>query len=207
MLEAVTEEKDIGVMIHTSLKPSVQCAKAAAKANSILGQMSRALHYRDKYTWVRLYKQYVRPHLEYAVQSWSPWTETDKDLLESVQQRAVRMVSGLRSEDYQGRLEEVGLTTLEARRERGDMIEVWKILHQKENVQRSKWFTMADQQHSRATRLASDPLNLAKPRARLDIRKNFFSVRVVNKWNSLPTLVKNAPSVNSFKNRYDSLFS
>jgi len=40
-------------------------------------------------------------------------------------------------------------------------------------------------------------------RSRLDIRKNFFSQRVVNVWNSLPQVVVDADSVNSFKNRLD----
>ena len=101
-----------------SLKPSAQCAKAASKANQVLGQMARSLTYRDKYTWVKLYKQYVRYHLEYAVQSWSPWTEADIDLLESVQKRAIRMVSGLNSNVYEEQLKEVNLTTLYNRRQR-----------------------------------------------------------------------------------------
>jgi hypothetical protein len=81
VLEAVVEEKDVGVMIHNTMKPSAQCAKAAKKANQVLGQMARAFHYRDKITWVNLYKTYVRCHLEYAVQAWCPWTQGDKDLL------------------------------------------------------------------------------------------------------------------------------
>jgi len=68
VLQSVDEEKDLGVIISTDLKPSKQCAKAAKKANSVLGQMSRAVTYRDRITWVGLYKQYVRPHLEYCVQ-------------------------------------------------------------------------------------------------------------------------------------------
>ena len=47
-LKSVTEEKDIGVITHASLKPSVQCSNAAKKANFVLGQISRTFHYRDK---------------------------------------------------------------------------------------------------------------------------------------------------------------
>lgn len=205
VLETTVEEKDVGVMIHSSLKPSAQCAKAAKKANQVLGQMSRAFTYRDKYTWVRLYKQYCRPHLEFSVQAWSPWTVADKVLLESVQKRAIKMVSGLEGKTYEDRLKEVGLTTLEDRRQRGDMIEVWKILHGKDDVDSGTWFSLAGEHAQRETRQSSDPLNLVKPRARLDIRQNFFSIRVVDKWNSLPSQIKSAKSINAFKNAYDSL--
>ena len=60
VLEEVSDEKDIGVIVSDTLKPSNQCARAAKRANSILGQMRRAFHYRDKVVWVRLYKTYVK---------------------------------------------------------------------------------------------------------------------------------------------------
>ena len=44
---------------------------------------------------------------------------------------------------------------------------------------------------------------MIKAKSRLDIHKNFFSQRVVNAWNKLPTDVVEATSVNMFKNRYD----
>lgn len=66
-LEAVDCEKDIGVMIHHSFKPSTQFAKAATKGNQVLGQMTRAFHFRDSVNWIKLYIKYVRPHLEYCV--------------------------------------------------------------------------------------------------------------------------------------------
>ena len=129
VLEKTKEEKDVGVIVADTLKPSAQCVKASKKANQVLGQMARGLHFRDKFTWIRLYQQYCRPHLDYCAQAWSPWTKTDINLLESVQERAVKMVSGLRGKTYTDRLKEVGLTSLEERRKRGDMIQVWKTRH------------------------------------------------------------------------------
>ena len=93
VLEEVESEKDVGVMIHQSLKPSLQCTRAAERANQVLGQLSRAVSYRDKQTFLKLYKVFVRPHLEYAVASWSPWLQSDKEMLEKVQRRALNMVS------------------------------------------------------------------------------------------------------------------
>ena len=206
VLENSHEEKDLGVLIHDSLKPSSQCAKAVKKANQVLGQMARAFTYRDKFTWVRLYKQYVRPHLEYAVQSWCPWTEADIDALESVQKRAIRMVSGLKERSYEGRLAEVGLTTLTARRKRGDVIEVWKFLHGETYVDYSTLFTLASDGAVHNTRQAStDSMNLKRKPWNLELRRHFFSVRVVSDWNSLPAAVQNSPSLDAFKRKYDSL--
>jgi hypothetical protein len=41
--------------------------------------------YRDRHVFVRLYVQYVRPHLEFSVPAWSPWQKADKECLEKVQ--------------------------------------------------------------------------------------------------------------------------
>jgi hypothetical protein len=73
-LDTTKEERDIGVTVSSNLKPGAQCSKAAGSAATVLGQISRAFHYRDRYTFVSLYKQHVRPHLEFGVQAWNPWT-------------------------------------------------------------------------------------------------------------------------------------
>ena len=134
VLEAVESEKDVGVIVHESLKPSLQCARAAGRANAILGQLSRAVGYRDKDTFLKLYRVYVRPHLEYAVTNWSPWSVGDKEVLERVQKRALRMVSNLRGRQYEERLVEAGMTSLEDRRERGDMLATYKSLSGRDRV-------------------------------------------------------------------------
>ena len=47
-LEKISEEKDIGVIIHESLKPAKHVEAAAKKAISVLHQLFRAFHFRDK---------------------------------------------------------------------------------------------------------------------------------------------------------------
>jgi len=59
----------------------------------------RNFHYRDRFTFLRLYKQYVRPHLEFSAPAWSPWLQGDKDTLEKVQEKAVKMVAASRGPD------------------------------------------------------------------------------------------------------------
>ena len=83
-LTETVEERDLVVVMTSHLKPSKQCAKAARTAQVVLGQISRAFYYKDRKVFMQLYKQYVRPHLEFAVQAWSPRTGADRDLLEKV---------------------------------------------------------------------------------------------------------------------------
>jgi hypothetical protein len=64
--EKSEEERDIGVMITSNLRPSAQCAKAARTAQGVLGQITGAFHYRDRHVFMRLYKQYVRLLLEFS---------------------------------------------------------------------------------------------------------------------------------------------
>jgi hypothetical protein len=92
-LTETEEERDIGVMVSRQLKPSAQCKHAARTAQTVLGQLTRAFHYRDRHVFLRLYIQYGRPHLEFCVPAWSPWLDGDKDCLERVQKRAVGMTS------------------------------------------------------------------------------------------------------------------
>ena len=104
----VEEERDIGVLIHRSLKPSKQCKKAAATAGAVLKTITRNFHYRDRNVFLRLYKQYVRPHLEFASQAWSPWLSSDINIIEKVQEKALGMVSGLKNKEYSEQCREVG---------------------------------------------------------------------------------------------------
>ena len=73
-----------------------------------------------------LYKALVRPHIEYCVQAWRPYYQKDVDNLEKIQIRAIRMMDELRGMEYEERLRQTILVTLEARRTRADIIEVFK---------------------------------------------------------------------------------
>ena len=202
-LKTTEEEKDVGVRMQKSLKPSAQCAAAARTAQTVLSQIGRSFHYRDRHVFVRLYKNYVRPHLEFSTPAWSPWTEEDKSIIEDVQRRAVRMISGLGANSYEEKLQEIGLTTLEERRHQADMLQVYKILHghDKANI-----FEMAaTAAGDRLMRAAADPWNVKVPFARLEIRKNFFAVRAAKHWNKIPAEIKAATSKESFKQQYKQL--
>ena len=96
---------------------------------------------------------------------------------------------------YLERLKKLGLTSLKDRRVRGDMIEVYKLISGKEQIESGQFFTLADNRYG----LRGHELKIAKERARLDTRKFFFSQRVVNGWNRLPAHVVKVDTVNGFK--------
>ena len=100
---------------------------------------------------------------------------------------------------YENRLRKLGLTTLKVRRERGDMIETYKIMTGKENIDRNQFFHLADSKYN----LRGHDMRIDKARFRLDIRKFSFNQRVINEWNRLPRNVVQAKSVNgkSFQRR------
>jgi len=125
-------------------------------------------------------------------------------MLEKIQQRAVKMVSGLKGATYEERIQELGLPSLEERRHQADMAMAHKILHGRGQLDHTVWFEKAGN-GPRATRSAADPLSLRIMHGRLEVRRNFFSERVINAWNKIPANVKNILKTDSFRTKYKML--
>ena len=112
------------------------------------------------------------------------------------------MVSNLRGRTYEERLAELGMVTLKTRRKRGDLIQAYKVLSGKDDVDAGIWFR-APEAGGPSTRATSGLLNVQRNEGRLDIRRNFWSVRVCDSWNHLPDEVKCQGTTNGFKNALD----
>ncbi|BHF69074.1 hypothetical protein SprV_0301211500 [Sparganum proliferum] len=76
-LQEVDAQKDLGVWIATSLKPSLQCSKIAKSAMSILYLVKRAFSSFDEDCFAKVFRTFVRPHMEFAIQAWRSWTARD----------------------------------------------------------------------------------------------------------------------------------
>ena len=199
-MTVVEEERDIGVTVQKNMKPSKHCKKAADTASAVLRQLARNFHYRDKITFRKLYIQYVRPHLEFAAPAWSPWSQEDNNKLERIQRKAVGMISGLKSGSYEEKCKELGIDTLEVRRERQDLLEAYRIIHSEEQREGQKMLVRTTGRIGATTRAAADRWKLSVPRSRLDVRKNTFAARIPEKWNSLPAEIKDSANIVIFKN-------
>jgi Reverse transcriptase (RNA-dependent DNA polymerase)/Endonuclease-reverse transcriptase len=205
VLDNTEEERDIGVLVTNDLKPAAQCARAAKTATTVLGQITRAFRYRDKRIFLALYLRYVRPHLEFSSQAWSPWMAKDVQVLERVQKRAVNMITGLTSLTYEEKLKELGIQSLKDRRTEADVVLAYKVVHGKCSVASDCWPKLQNERGNNAahvTRAARDGLRLKTPFARTDRRKNFYTIRVCEAWNKIPAEIKSSKTIGQFKKCY-----
>ncbi|BHF71095.1 hypothetical protein SprV_0401415000 [Sparganum proliferum] len=198
-LQEVDAQKDLGVWVTASLKPSLHCSKVAKSAMSVLYLVKRSFSTFDEDCFVKVFRTFVRPQLEFAIQAWKPWTSKDLSILEKVQRRATKLVSGQGSLPYETRLSNLGLFPLSYRQLRGDLIQTFRILRGHDCcLVPADFFELAT-----TTNLRGHLLKLRVTGAKLDIRKYFFSNRVIEAWNALPTDVVMSTSVEAFKRKLD----
>ena len=143
--------------------------------------------------------------MDYCVQAWRPHLQKDIDVLERVQRKATRNIDECKGMEYEERLRVTGFKTLETRRLRADLVEVYKILNIIDKIDESKFFERyAVGASARGTCITrGNSLKLFQSRARLDIAKYSFGNRVVQHWNHLPNEVVQGCSVDAFKGKLD----
>ena len=91
-LQTVSEEKDLRVIIQDNLKVDKQVAASVANANKMLGMIRRSFKSMDEKMMLQLYKSVVRPHVEFAISSWSPHFTKDIEAIEKIQHRMTRLL-------------------------------------------------------------------------------------------------------------------
>ena len=119
------------------------------------------------------------------------------------------MMTDVQGETYEEKLKDAGLQLLQERRQRGDMIETYKVLRGIEKVEIENWFERVKPQ--RRTRQNTEMREegevrkdvLKEQKSRTGEKRNYFQSRVITQWNGLPAAVQQAPSLNAFKSRYD----
>lgn len=191
--------KDLGVLMDEDMSFAEQINTVKNKAKKVAGWIFRIVQSRKKEDIMLLYRTYVRPHLEYACPVWSPYHLNKIQTIESVQRSVTSRISELETLNYHQRLEKLNLYSLQRRRERYDIIHMWKIqqgiIPNDINLQfyqtpRHGWKCKPEKLPQRQIHLAT-------------IKHNSFSSRAAALFNLVPKNVKEAKTIETFKYKLD----
>ena len=167
-----------------------------------MGLIKRSFRYLNIECFLLLYKSLVRPLLEYSSPVWNPKKVKNIRLLEGVQRRETKLVANVREMSYPMRLKELNLTTLEYRRIRTDIIQIYKIFSGIDDVNYDKFFDLSSTSVTRGHKY-----KVVKKRCNTNLRKHFFSYRNVDIWNKLPAYIIESDTIETFKTRLDRYWS
>lgn len=132
--------------------------------------------------------------MEFSSVVWHTGYEGDLTMLEGVQRCWTKQISGYANVDYSSRLFAFDLYSIRGRLLRADLIKVWKIFNRFSPISPTDIFTLVPE-----ARTQGHPLKTLHPCIHSDLRKRFFSVRIVGHWNSLPLDVVLTPTLSQFK--------
>jgi len=199
LLVKSTVEKDLGVHVDNKLNFEEHMQSKISKARQMWGLIRRSFSYIDCEMFAHLFKSLVRPHLEYGNTIWSPQTKCFIKDIESVQRQATKQVPGLEKLSYPDRLRKLRLPTLNHRRRRGDLIEIFKIIRGHYDPKCIPQFIQYDE--NSITR--GHEYRLKRPMSKTNLGQGRFMSRVISDWNALPEQVVTSSTVNAFKNQLD----
>ena len=166
----------------------------------MVGLIRRNFSFLDGELFKKLYTSFVPPHLEYAQAVWQPYSVKQKKVIENVLIRATKLVDGFQNLPYEERLKRLDLPTLTYRRERGDMIEIFKHIHTyDERIISSNFRRQLRPSRKHNFQLVENvPADGVRGK-----QHNAFYFRTNRRWNELPPNVANAKTINEFKNELD----
>ena len=202
ILGVTDSERDLGVIIGKDCKNSQQAEKSINQANIALGRMRKTFQFFNVKLFKILYPTYIRPYLEFATPVWNVLSEKLITKIESIQRRATKMVFEIRSLSYEERLNALGLTTLELRRKRTDLIQTYKIINGIDEVDIDMGTGRNLRQGGR--NLINHGHQIEKEIPGSNPMRNFsLPNRTATTWNILPSEVVRSDNVDIFKKRID----
>ena len=193
-LSPVLSCRDLGVIISHDLKPAVHIAQMVTKAHQRANAILRSFVSRDVALLIRAFIVYVRPLVEYNSVIWSPQNVHDIEQIEQVQRRFTKRLPGLKMYTYAARLSKLNVPSLELRRLHIDLVMCYKIVFSLVDVKFDDFFKLSTIATTRG-----HPFKLFKEYSDINARKSFFSQRIINVWNSLPSDIVDFSTLRSFK--------
>lgn len=202
-IDHVSKIDDLGITLNDRLSFEEHINKKVNKANSLAGMIRRSFVHLDGGMFKSLFVSIVRPHLEYGATLWNPIQKNLINMIENVQRRASKRLPGMANLSYTERLKLLDLPTLEYRRYRGDMIELYKLFNNHYDDSTSESLRRSLKNEPLRQSVRNHQFNIYKVPCQKTVRRSYFKCRTTDQWNNLPHYIVEAPSINSFKNRLD----
>ena len=206
IIPKVNQVRDLGVVISDNLTWHSYIHKIRSKSNTLSHIILRTFSPSNHQLLVNLFKIYVRPTLEYNTCSWSPYSGSDIKAVESVQRIFTRKVcqrANISYRDYNDRLNQLNLQSLQTRRTKNDLVMLYKIIYNIVDMDYSDYFeisTFGGHNLRRHSLYLNRKITPKSP-----CRQHFFTLRVIKHWNNLPDSTITSPSLPIFKHNIKSL--
>ncbi len=199
--------KDLGVTVSDNGMFNQHILNIVLKARQKSGWIFRTFHTRARYLMMILWKQLVRPILDYCSQLWSPSTPGLINHLESVQKSFVRKIAGMSRIDYWEQLQNLNIHSLERRRERYLIIYTWRILEGQvpnPSTRLTPFTTLRSGRFCRAPKVKSSAS--AKVQT---LRHNSLACKGPRLFNKMPQCIRDITgcSTASFKEKLDGILA
>ena len=186
--------KDLGIIIDPQLKFNNHIFEIVNRASQRAALIHRSFLSKNTQNLVLAFKIYVRPLLEYASPAWNPTQIGLIETIEKVQRTFKKRLPGLSNMSYEDRLKTLQMQTLEHRRLQYDLHTCFNIVHNNICLQPQNFFTFSPNTNTRGHQF-----RFIVPIAKTNTKKRFFSCRVVQPWNSLPSNLVSNPNPTNFK--------
>ena len=190
--------KDLGIIVCPDLSWTAHINDITSRAKTVASWVLSVFKTRSADVMCTLYNSLVRSHLEYCCPLWNPANQSGIILLEEVQRSFTSKIWGVNNKNYWERLRALKLMSLQRRRERYIIIQMWKILNDKcpndVNVQ-----FMAPSR--RGIKSAVPRLNRQSSMKNQTLYDNSFAVMGPRLWNTLPAELTKVTGKDAFKHR------
>ena len=205
-IEQTETVRDLGIFLSEDLRWSVQASKVYTKSITQMYTILRTFKTSNIHTYTTLYKTYVRSIIEYNSSIWNLNLKSDIIKIESIQAKFTRLLCqklNIKYKDYSHRLIILNLESLELRRLKSDLTLVYKIHNNILNLNTQNFFTKSNIKNKYNLRRHNDYLEPPQ-RYETQIRRNFFTSKIIKTWNKLPQEVIGSKSLALFKDKLDS---
>ena len=196
IMQCSNNTRDLGIYVSNDCSWSYHISQITGDARKMAGWVLGAFRDRSMGTMMTLYKSLIRSKVEYCCPLWNPSRISDIQTIENVQREFTRRINGLKEHNYWERLTELKLLSLQRRRERYSIIQVWKI----KNGFAPNSVGMEFYESSRLGIRAKIPRFNYKAQVSISTAyDDSFGVKGARLWNILPMHVNSQSTLEAFK--------